>query len=63
MLQDFKVSDGEVLLHRHDLRIWWCSAGGFGVGGTNAVFEIKQAADYVTRRRGGDGAVRGEWSS
>jgi 3-deoxy-D-manno-octulosonate 8-phosphate phosphatase (KDO 8-P phosphatase) len=31
---------------------------GFGVAVANAVEEIKRAADYVTTRRGGEGAVR-----
>ncbi|MFH1371914.1 MAG: HAD-IIIA family hydrolase [Planctomycetota bacterium] len=31
---------------------------GFGAAVANAVEEIKHAADYVTSRRGGDGAVR-----
>ncbi len=31
---------------------------GFGVAVANAVDEVKQYADYVTTRRGGDGAVR-----
>jgi 3-deoxy-D-manno-octulosonate 8-phosphate phosphatase (KDO 8-P phosphatase) len=31
---------------------------GFGVAVTNAVDEVKQSADYVTKRPGGSGAVR-----
>ena len=31
---------------------------GFGVAVANAVDEVKQYADYVTSRRGGNGAVR-----
>jgi 3-deoxy-D-manno-octulosonate 8-phosphate phosphatase (KDO 8-P phosphatase) len=31
---------------------------GFGAAVANAVDEVKEAADYVTTRRGGDGAVR-----
>jgi len=31
---------------------------GFGAAVANAVDEVKEIADYVTRRRGGDGAVR-----
>ena len=31
---------------------------GFGAAVANAVDEVKDAADYVTKRRGGDGAVR-----
>jgi len=31
---------------------------GFGSAVANAVDEVKEAADYVTKRRGGDGAVR-----
>ena len=31
---------------------------GFGVAVANAVDEVKDAADYITTRRGGDGAVR-----
>jgi len=31
---------------------------GFGVAVANAVDEVKDTADYVTTRRGGDGAVR-----
>lgn len=33
---------------------------GFGVAVANAVEEVRTAADYVTLRRGGDGAVRYE---
>jgi 3-deoxy-D-manno-octulosonate 8-phosphate phosphatase (KDO 8-P phosphatase) len=31
---------------------------GFGAAVANAVDEVKEAADYITTRRGGDGAVR-----
>lgn len=31
---------------------------GFGVAVSNAVDELKDAADYITTRKGGDGAVR-----
>jgi 3-deoxy-D-manno-octulosonate 8-phosphate phosphatase (KDO 8-P phosphatase) len=31
---------------------------GFGAAVANAVDEVKRAADYVTSRRGGEGAVR-----
>lgn len=31
---------------------------GFGVAVANAVDEVKKTADFVTKRRGGDGAVR-----
>ncbi len=31
---------------------------GFGAAVANAVDEVKDAADYITKRRGGDGAVR-----
>lgn len=39
-----------------DLPVIKCT--GFGVAVANAVDEVKQYADYVTARRGGDGAVR-----
>jgi 3-deoxy-D-manno-octulosonate 8-phosphate phosphatase (KDO 8-P phosphatase) len=31
---------------------------GFGIAVANAVDEVKQSADYVTKRKGGEGAVR-----
>jgi 3-deoxy-D-manno-octulosonate 8-phosphate phosphatase (KDO 8-P phosphatase) len=39
-----------------DLPVIQCA--GFSVAVANAVDEIKQAADYVTKRKGGEGAVR-----
>ena len=33
-------------------------SAGFGVAVANAVDEVKQAADYITNRNGGHGAVR-----
>ena len=39
-----------------DLPVIQCA--GFAAAVANAVDEIKQAADYVTRQKGGQGAVR-----
>jgi 3-deoxy-D-manno-octulosonate 8-phosphate phosphatase (KDO 8-P phosphatase) len=39
-----------------DLPVIQCA--GFSAAVANAVNEIKQAADYVTKRKGGEGAVR-----
>jgi 3-deoxy-D-manno-octulosonate 8-phosphate phosphatase (KDO 8-P phosphatase) len=39
-----------------DLPVIRCA--GFGAAVANAVEEVKKAADYVTKRRGGEGAVR-----
>ena len=59
MLKDFKVSDEEVCFVGDDLvDLVLLKRAGFAVAVANAAFEIKQVADYVTRRRGGEGAVR-----
>jgi len=59
MLKDFKVKDEEVCFVGDDLAdLAILKRVGFAVAVANAVFEIKKAADHVTQRRGGDGAVR-----
>ena len=59
MLKDFKVTDNEVCFVGDDLTdLVVLKRVGFAVAVANAVDEVKQAAHYVTTRRGGDGAVR-----
>jgi 3-deoxy-D-manno-octulosonate 8-phosphate phosphatase (KDO 8-P phosphatase) len=59
MLEEFKVLDEEVCFIGDDLAdLIVMRRCGFSVAVANAVFEIKQIADYVTVRRGGQGAVR-----
>ena len=59
MLKDFGVCDEEVCFIGDDLAdLVLLKRAGFAVAVANAVFEVKQIADYVSKRRGGDGAVR-----
>jgi 3-deoxy-D-manno-octulosonate 8-phosphate phosphatase (KDO 8-P phosphatase) len=59
MLEEFKVLDEEVCFIGDDLTdLSVLRRCGLAVAVANAVFEIKQIADYVTVRRGGQGAVR-----
>ena len=59
MLKNFGVGDEEVCFVGDDLAdLVVLKRSGFGVAVANAVFEIKQAADYVTKHCGGQGAVR-----
>src|SRR5580692_11636305 len=59
MLKEFKVSDEEVCFIGDDLAdLGVMRRCGFSVAVANAVFEVKQIADYVTVKRGGKGAVR-----
>jgi 3-deoxy-D-manno-octulosonate 8-phosphate phosphatase (KDO 8-P phosphatase) len=59
MLRDFKVSDEEVCFIGDDLPdLQVLSRVGFAVTVPNGVKEVKQAADYITHKRGGEGAVR-----
>ena len=59
MLEDFGVRDEEVCYIGDDLAdLVLLKRAGFAVAVANAVFEVKQIADYVSKRRGGDGAVR-----
>lgn len=59
MLEEFKVPDEEVCFIGDDLAdLSIMRRCGVSVAVANAVSEVKQAADYVTIRRGGRGAVR-----
>jgi len=59
MLKEFEVSDEEVCFIGDDLAdLAVMRRCGFSVAVANAVFEIKQIADYVSVARGGHGAVR-----
>lgn len=59
MLEEFKVIDEEVCFIGDDLAdLVVMRRCGIAAAVANAVFEIKQAADYVTDRHGGHGAVR-----
>ena len=59
MLKEFKVSDEEVCFTGDDLAdLVVLKRAGFAVAVSNAVAEVKQAAHYVTTRRGGEGAAR-----
>lgn len=59
MLEDFGVKDEEVCFIGDDVTdLVIMKRAGFAVAVENAVFEIKQAADYVTKHSGGHGAVR-----
>ena len=59
MLKEFKVLDSEVCYIGDDLAdLGVMDRSGFSVAVANAVFEVKQIADYVTARQGGHGAVR-----
>ena len=59
MLKKFGVSDQEVCFVGDDLAdLILLKRAGVAIAVANAVFEIKQAADYVTKCRGGNGAVR-----
>lgn len=59
MLKDFNAGDDAVCFVGDDVAdLAVLKRAGFAVAVANAVFEIKQVADYVTKRRGGEGAVR-----
>jgi len=59
MLKEFNVIDEEVCFIGDDLAdLMVMRRCGIGIAVANAVFEIKQIADYVTNKRGGHGAVR-----
>lgn len=59
MLKDFRVRDEEVCFIGDDLPdIPLIRQAGLGVAVRDAVPEARKAADYVTRCRGGEGAVR-----
>ena len=59
LLKEFKLQEEEVCFIGDDLAdISVMRRCGVGVAVANAVFEVKQIADYVTIKRGGRGAVR-----
>ena len=59
MLKEFKALDEEVCFIGDDVAdLGIMRRCGVSVAVANAVFEIKQMADYVTVKKGGQGAVR-----
>ncbi len=59
LLKFFKVKDEEVCYAGDDLTdCQILKRVGFSVAVKNAVPEIKKVADYITKRSGGDGAIR-----
>ncbi len=59
LLRDLKVKDGEVCFMGDDLPdLPVLKRVGFAVSVVNAVPEVKKVAHYITKRRGGKGAVR-----
>ncbi len=59
LLRHFKVKDENVCFVGDDLPdIQVLKRVGFSVAVSNAVPEVKKAADYVTKNKGGNGAVR-----
>ena len=59
MLKNFGAKDEEVCFIGDDVvDLSVLKRVGFAVAVDNAVFEVKKAAHYVTKRRGGFGAVR-----
>jgi 3-deoxy-D-manno-octulosonate 8-phosphate phosphatase (KDO 8-P phosphatase) len=59
MLKEFGVKDEEVCFVGDDLPdICILKRVGFGVAVNNAALEVKQVADFITKKHGGDGAVR-----
>lgn len=59
ILRDFKVRDEEVCFVADDLPdIQVLKRVGFAVGVPNAAAEVKKIVHYITKKRGGQGAVR-----
>ncbi len=59
LLRDFRLEDEEVCFMGDDWPdIEVLKRVGFAVSVPNAIPEAKEAADYVTKRKGGKGAVR-----
>jgi 3-deoxy-D-manno-octulosonate 8-phosphate phosphatase (KDO 8-P phosphatase) len=59
LLEDMKVSAKDTAYIGDDLLdLPAIKYVGFGAAVANAVDEVKDVADYITKRRGGDGAVR-----
>jgi 3-deoxy-D-manno-octulosonate 8-phosphate phosphatase (KDO 8-P phosphatase) len=59
MLEEFKALDEEICFIGDDVAdLGVMRRCGVSVAVSNAVFEVKQIADYVTVRQGGRGAVR-----
>jgi 3-deoxy-D-manno-octulosonate 8-phosphate phosphatase (KDO 8-P phosphatase) len=59
LLKEWKISDDEVCFIGDDIPdICVLKRVGFAVAVNNAAPEVKKAADYVTKRSGGNGAVR-----
>ena len=59
LLNDLKVNEGQVCFIGDDLPdLGVLNRVGFAVAVANAVEEVKKASDYVTKKSGGNGAVR-----
>ncbi|MBU0467495.1 MAG: HAD-IIIA family hydrolase [Candidatus Omnitrophica bacterium] len=59
LLKELKVSSDEVCFVGDDLPdIVLLEKVGFAVAVKNAASEVKRSADYVTKKQGGDGAIR-----
>ena len=59
LLKDMRVKDEEVCFVGDDLPdLQVIKQAGLGVAVNDAVLEVKRAADYVTKKKGGRGAVR-----
>ena len=59
LLNDLRVTEGQVCFIGDDLPdLGVLKRVGFAVAVANAVDEVKKAADYVTKKNGGEGAVR-----
>lgn len=59
LLKDFDLKDENICFIGDDLPdLQLIKRVGFGVAVANATAEVKKSADYVTRNRGGHGAVR-----
>jgi len=59
MIKEFNVSDEEVCFIGDDVAdLCVMRRSGVSIAVANAVFEVKQIADHVTKKKGGHGAVR-----
>ncbi|MCB9746867.1 MAG: HAD-IIIA family hydrolase [Candidatus Omnitrophica bacterium] len=59
LLKEFKLKDEQVCFMGDDLTdLEVLGRVGFAVAVSNAVVEVKRAADYITKEKGGEGAIR-----
>jgi 3-deoxy-D-manno-octulosonate 8-phosphate phosphatase (KDO 8-P phosphatase) len=59
LAKKYNISTNEIAFIGDDINdIPAMKACGYGIAVLNAVDEVKDAADYITKRRGGEGAVR-----